>query len=222
MKADYDSGLAAGSEVLAANSIVSQDSVERLLRSCLLHLPRRSVPPSWSCRDWQQEVEQVVALAMMRALNDFDPVRDEDPEHFVFRRVDREVRNRQRREWAFGRRSQPMVSESHPGADELSENDATRFELVIGPDYLDDDLQQAILQLADLQRRVIVLLFFEDLTETVAAQKLGLRQPAVNRLKRAGLDSLRKYLCEKRLAGPAPISPQASGSAPKSSFTMPA
>src|SRR6266436_9936229 len=113
------SGLVAGSGVLAASSTVSQDPVERLLRSCLLRLPRRSVPPSWSCRDWQQEVEQVVALAMMRALNDFDPVRGEDPEHFVFRQVDSEVRNRQRREWAFGRRSQPMVSESHPGADEL-------------------------------------------------------------------------------------------------------
>jgi len=222
MKADHDSGLAAGSGVFAANSTVSQDSVARLLRSCLLHLPRRSVPPSWSCRDWQQEVEQVVALAMMRALNDFHPAGAEDPERFVFRRVDSEVRNRQRREWAFGRRSQPMISDSHPGANELSENDANRVDLLVCPDDLYDDLQQAILQLPEPQRRVIVLLFFEDLTETVAAQKLGLGQPAVNRLKRAGLDSLRKYLCEKRLAGPAPISPQASGSAPKSSFTMPA
>src|SRR6266852_107486 len=196
MKADHDPGLTAGSEVLAANSRVSQDSVERLLQSCLLRLPRRSVPPSWSRRDWQQEVEQVVALAMMRALNDFHPARGEDPERFVFRRVDSEVRNRQRREWAFGRRSQPM-------------DDASRLDFVIGPDYLSDELQQAILQLPERQRRVIVLLFFEDLTETLAAQKLDLGQPAVNRLKSAGRDRLRKYRCGKGPAVHAPISPKA-------------
>ncbi len=207
MKADHDPGLTAGSGVLAANSRVSQDSVERLLQSCLLRLPRRSVPPSWSRRDWQQEVEQVVALAMMRALNDFHPARGEDPERFVFRRVDSEVRNRQRREWAFGRRSQPM-------------DDASRLDFVIGPDYLSDELQQAILQLPEPQRRVIVLLFFEDLTEALAAQKLDLGQPAVSKLKRAGLDSLRKYFCENGPAVPAPISPNASGSAPGNSFKM--
>jgi len=213
MNGDHDPGLAAGSGVLAADSTVSQDSVERLLRSCLLRLPRRSVPPSWSRRDWQEEVEQVVALAMMRALNDFHPAQGEEPERFVFRRVDSEVRNRQRREWAFGRRSQPIVSDSHAGANELSENDATRLDFVVGPDHLYDELQQAILQLPEPQRRVIVLLFFEDLTEALAAQKLDLDQPAVSRLKRAGLDSLRKYLCGKGPTVPARISPKASGSA---------
>src|SRR5258705_120382 len=140
MNADHDVGLAAGCAVLAVNSTVSLDSVERLLQSCLLRLPRRSIPPSWSRLDWQQEVEQVVALAMMRAINDFHPDRGEDPECFVIRRVDSEVRNRQRREWAFGRRSQPMVSDSHPGVDEISENDATRLGLVVGSDYLHDEL----------------------------------------------------------------------------------
>ena len=192
LKADHDAELAAGSGVLAASSRVSQDSVEGLLGSCLLRLPHRSVPPSWSRRDWQEEVEQVAALAMMRALKDLHLARGEDREHFVFRRVDREVRNRQRREWAFGRRSQPM-------------DDATRLDLVAGPDYLCDELQQAILRLPEPQRRVIVLLFFEDLTEALAAQKLDLGQPAVSRLKHAGLDRLRKYLCEKGAEVPAPM-----------------
>src|SRR6266404_6167844 len=205
MKANHDPSSAAGSGVLAANGTVSQDSVERLLQSCLLRLPRRSIPPNWSRLDWQQEVEQVVALAIMRALDDFHLARGEDPERFVFRRVDNEVRNRQRREWAFGRRSQPMVSDGHVGAGKLSQNDATRVDLVAGPDCPYDELQQAILQLPEPQRRVIVRLFFEDLTEALAAQKLDLGQPAVNRLKRAGLDSLRKYLCWKGPAAAAPI-----------------
>src|SRR6266404_2215341 len=173
MKANnHDPSWAAGSGVLAANSTVYQDSIQRLLRSCLLRLPCRSIPPSWSHLDWQQEIEQVVALAIMRALNDFHSARGEDPERFVFRRVDSEVRNRRRREWAFGRRSQPMVSDCHLGADEHSQNAATRVDLVVGPDSLYDDLQQAILQLPEPQRRVIVRLFFEDLTEALAAQKL--------------------------------------------------
>src|SRR6266446_2199760 len=199
MKADHDSGLVAGSGVLAASSTVSRDSIERLLRSCLLHLPRRSVPPSWSRRDWQQEVEQVVALAIMRALDDFHPARGEDPERFVFHRVDREVRNRQRREWAFGRRSQPM-------------DDATRLDFVVGPvvgpHYPYDELQQAILLLPERQRHVIVLLFFAALTEALAAQKLDLGQPAVNRLKRAGLESLRKCLCEKTPGSSRAVQPE--------------
>ena len=160
MKADHDSGLVAGSGVLAASSTVSEDSVEQLLRSCLLHLPRRSVPPSWSRRDWQQEVEQVVALAIMRALDDFHPARGEDPERFVFRRVDREVRNRQRREWAFGRRSQPM-------------DDASRLDFVVGPHYPCDELQQAILQLPERQRLAVVLRYFGDLSLAEIAAAMG-------------------------------------------------
>src|SRR5260370_30436440 len=106
----------------------------------------------------------------MRALNDFHTTRGEDPERFLFRRVESEVRNRQGCEWAFGRRSLPMVSDSHPGADKLSENHSTRHDLVVGPEYPHDELQQAIMQLPEPQRRVIVLLFFEDLTEALAAQ----------------------------------------------------
>ena len=202
LESDQNPAFVAPSRLLGASSAVSQDSVERLVRNCLMRLPHRSVPPSWSGRDWREEIEQVVALAMMRALNDFHPARGEDPEHFIFRRVDSEVRNTQRREWAFGRRSQPM-------------DDATRLDLVVGPDCLYDELQQAIFQLPEPQRRVIVLLFFEDLTEVLAAQRLDLGQPAVNRLKRAGLASLRKYLCHKRPAVPAQISRKASGSAPR-------
>src|SRR5258706_5791014 len=70
LESDQNPAFVAPSRLLGASSAVSQDSVERLVRNCLMRLPHRSVPPSWSGRDWREEIEQVVALAMMRALND--------------------------------------------------------------------------------------------------------------------------------------------------------
>jgi RNA polymerase sigma-B factor len=55
-------------------------------------------------------------------------------------------------------------------------------------------LVHAINKLSELQRKVIYLLFYRDMTQEQAAAKLGINQRKVSRLKEKGLEELRKEL----------------------------
>lgn len=55
-------------------------------------------------------------------------------------------------------------------------------------------LEQAVKMLSDIQRKVIYLLFYRDMTQEQAAEKLGLNQRKVSRILHGSLDSLRKNL----------------------------
>mgnify|MGYP000860154917 FL=1 len=55
-------------------------------------------------------------------------------------------------------------------------------------------LIQAVNKLNELQKKVIYLLFFRDMTQEEAAAKLGINQRKVSRLKEKGLEELRKEL----------------------------
>lgn len=55
-------------------------------------------------------------------------------------------------------------------------------------------LEQAMATLNDLQRKVIDLLFFRDLTQEEAASRLGLNQRKVSRLRSRALERLREFL----------------------------
>ena len=53
---------------------------------------------------------------------------------------------------------------------------------------------QAINKLSDLQKKVIYMLFFRDMTQEEAATKLEINQRKVSRLKEKSLEELRKNL----------------------------
>ncbi len=55
-------------------------------------------------------------------------------------------------------------------------------------------LQQALQHLSSMQRRVIYLLFYYDLTQSEAAQKLGTTQRQISRLLHKSLESLARFL----------------------------
>lgn len=55
-------------------------------------------------------------------------------------------------------------------------------------------LDQAVKTLTDIQRKVIYLLFYRDMTQEQAAEKLGLNQRKISRILHGSLDSLRKNL----------------------------
>ena len=59
-------------------------------------------------------------------------------------------------------------------------------------------LEQAMNRLSALQRRVINLLFYKDLTQTEAADRLGLSQRKVSRLLHKSLQQMAKYMSHKR------------------------
>lgn len=53
-------------------------------------------------------------------------------------------------------------------------------------------LEQAMKKLTDLQRKVIYMLFYRDMTQEQAAEKLGLNQRKVSRILHGSLDSLKR------------------------------
>lgn len=55
-------------------------------------------------------------------------------------------------------------------------------------------LEQALNKLSDLQRRVIALLYYRDLTQTEAAAELGLTQRKVSRILRQSLNQMAKIM----------------------------
>ena len=55
-------------------------------------------------------------------------------------------------------------------------------------------LRQAMDRLSELQRRVIYLIFYRDLTQQQVADKIGIGQRRVSRLMHRGLKSMAKYL----------------------------
>ncbi len=55
-------------------------------------------------------------------------------------------------------------------------------------------VRQALSRLSQLQRNVIYMLFYKDMTQEQVADKLGLTQRKISRLKKAGLEKMRKFL----------------------------
>jgi RNA polymerase sigma-B factor len=55
-------------------------------------------------------------------------------------------------------------------------------------------VRQALERLSDLQRRVIYLIFYRDLTQQEAAEQIGIGQRRVSRLMHRGLESMAEYL----------------------------
>lgn len=59
-----------------------------------------------------------------------------------------------------------------------------------------EDLRRTLMMLEPRQRAVIVLRYFEDLTEQQTAEVLGISLPAVKSRARAGLAQLREFMPE--------------------------
>ena len=63
-----------------------------------------------------------------------------------------------------------------------------------------ETVRPLIAALADRQRTVLTLRFFEDLTQTQIAERMGCSQMHVSRLLAQALDSLRSHVREPELA----------------------
>jgi len=55
-------------------------------------------------------------------------------------------------------------------------------------------VRQALKRLNDMQRRVLYLIFYRDLTQQQVAKKMGIGQRKVSRLMHRGLQSMAEYL----------------------------
>ncbi|MGI6527100.1 MAG: sigma-70 family RNA polymerase sigma factor [Caldicoprobacterales bacterium] len=86
-----------------------------------------------------------------------------------------------------------MVSFDDLDLSKISNRSLESFKLPIEDKLV---LIQAMNKLNELQKKVLYLLFFRDLTQEQAAVKLGINQRKVSRLKEKGLEALKKELEE--------------------------
>ncbi|MBF4160994.1 SigE family RNA polymerase sigma factor [Nocardioides acrostichi] len=124
-----------------------------------------------------EDAEDLVQLALVKALPHWTRIADA-PEPYVRRILARESVTRwRRRRWR------------EVSVDRLPESSAT------GEDPTDRELlRRALLQLSPRQRAVVVLRYFEDLTEAQTADVLGIRLGTVKSHGREALERLRSML----------------------------
>jgi RNA polymerase sigma-B factor len=81
-----------------------------------------------------------------------------------------------------------LVSFDQLNIDQISNMNYKSFRLPIEDKIV---LDQAMKMLTDIQRKVIILLFFRDMTQVQVAEELGMNQRKVSRILHSSLDSLR-------------------------------
>jgi len=145
------------------------------------------VPPNWSAIDWHEELHGVALAAAWQAEQDHDPSREVPMAGFVFVRVKARVLTRFRQEWRYALRitsDDTVMIETHAGADPAAHPAGAAFEF----------LDRALGQLPELERWLLVQLFWHHRTEAAIAAELHISQPAVNKRKRAAILHLRALL----------------------------
>jgi RNA polymerase sigma factor (sigma-70 family) len=174
--------------------MASEEESDGCIRACLRRLRRRPIPPNWSTHDWEQEVYQIAALAIVEVQGDPDEAGAEDLNLVFLSRVSADVRTRHRREWLFGTRLQCMGFPYEAPSTNCAGTDADFLEPTIESKHFHQELREGISNLPEAYLQVISLLFFKGLTEAEVAKMLCLNQSTINRRKRAALSNLRSCL----------------------------
>ncbi|MGC9260024.1 MAG: sigma factor-like helix-turn-helix DNA-binding protein [Phycisphaerae bacterium] len=146
------------------------------VKRCLARVRRWKAPPNWSRRQWLEEVaaqaELAVAVACPAAGK---PATVSVNANTLESHILNQVRTRHRQEcsfcWHCGRR---LVCEP---AEELNDLDDA-----VGPMVL--QLAGAVAQLAEPDRRLIKLLYWQHRTESEVAADFGVSQQAISKRKR--------------------------------------
>jgi RNA polymerase sigma-B factor len=180
--------------------IAAGDERRRLIEA---HLPlARRVARRYAGRgERPEDLAQVGALALVRAVDRCDPARAELPAYLA-RCVDGEIRHHLRDRAATVR--SPRHAPAQPAAVQLDDNE------VAGPDVALDDVlidraavASAAQGLDDRERWIVLLLFFCDCTQAEAASRLGLSQAHVSRLLDGAIEKMRCRLQGSPLSRPA-------------------
>lgn len=159
-----------------------------VLAQCIRRVQMWKPPPHWSAADWREEARLEAAAAAHEALCRFDPSRGIELRWYVRRRVLQRVLARYRKEWAFGLRWSS------------SDDDGPTSGLVAQPIAPADlpSLRSALNALSLTDRDLMEALFWDRLSETEIARKMGISQQAVSRRKLIVLRELRRALDRDR------------------------
>jgi len=143
-------------------------------------------------RDQQDELAQVGALALVRAVDRCDPARDELGA-YLSRCVDGEIRHFLRDRAAVVRVPR-LVAPGQVAIVELDEESAVA-DVPLDEELLDRAaIASAARHLDERERRIVLLLYFCDYTQAEAARRLGLSQAHVSRLLDRAITKMRRHL----------------------------
>lgn len=157
-----------------------------VVSSCLRRIRRWRVPPSWTPREWFEEIEAEANVAGLQAFQEFDETRGVPREAFLRQRVMRRSLALYRREWSYAVRR--VIEEELDRRAEPGKKDLARY--VARLLFLQRSL--ALLPAPDLG--IIEGLFWGARSETEIAAELGITQQAVSKKKRKILAVLRRSI----------------------------
>jgi RNA polymerase sigma factor (sigma-70 family) len=160
------------------------DAWPNLWARCWARIRSWKVPPRWSLAEWRDEARAQGALAACEALRDFDPARGVPRSAFLYQKVIAAAWTRYRQEWSFGRRSRDLAP-----IDDRAEPESARLD----PETI-ERLASALDQLPEVDRRLIVHLFWDRRTEDELAERLGMTRQGVNMRKLRVLSKLRSLV----------------------------
>jgi DNA-directed RNA polymerase specialized sigma24 family protein len=182
-----------------------------VLNRCLKRIRSWRPPPNWSWPDWLEEVGALAEAISCHAEREFDPSRGVPLDAFTYQRVIARALTRYRQEWAYALHCVPdylsvAFSPGDEDADHVLPSAETCFPGRV-PESAPalETLQDALGSLSSADRKLMELLFWEDLTESQVARRFGVSQPAISKRKRAALCRLQHWL---RPVAPQPDSTQ--------------
>jgi DNA-directed RNA polymerase specialized sigma24 family protein len=165
----------------------SKDGVAEILRICVRKAARWRVPPNWTCGEWMKEVVALGLAAAHEASCQFEPSLGRRPAFFMARIMGRML-TRYRQEWSFAKRISPRTF--------VPEQISMVAEPSTGPWYCArctpaDKLLEALSQLEDIDRWLLVQMFWRDRDQNELARELGVSQPAISKRYRNVVRKLR-------------------------------
>lgn len=159
---------------------------QALIGHCISRIVRWRTPPRWTQTDWVEEIRATALAAAWHAICAFDPSRAVPLEAFLRLHIIQECYARYRKEWNF---ALTTSSESHEEAWLIGD----------GVNLLDEvmSLADAVCKLPRCDQSLVRDLYWNGLSETDVARRLGISQQAINKRKRRILETLRCHLADK-------------------------
>jgi DNA-directed RNA polymerase specialized sigma24 family protein len=168
------------------SSTPRQEALKSLLQACVRRVRSWRVPPNWSPLDWFEEVEGIEAIAAWQAECKYDATSGIQFAAFIYQRIMACALTRYRQEWIYALH---FVSGENGGNMSLcgDSGGSPPAPPVSCPDCLPahEELRELVATLAEPDRELITLLFWEGNTEAQIALKLRINQSTVSRRKAA-------------------------------------
>lgn len=157
-------------------------------RFCARRVWNWPVPPNWNGTDWRREVTAIADAAAHEASCSYDPAYTHGPAVYLSSRIMGQLLTRYRQEWRFARHVLPIS----PDADKTEQRSRTLNSFGEGRRTdVAQQVRQALDRLQEVERWLIVQIFWHQRDQAELARELGVSQPAISKRYRHIVHKLR-------------------------------